>query len=348
MDRYFDRNHIFSRLLKTGRELLRLNDFFLESIEGGGSYAFDLSGPFLEQCRWDPELLESMRELAESKKVEFTGSCRYHSLSALYPDLSWFREEVMVYREMLRELLGVNPVTFVNTELLYTERVESILADMGFRCLIAEGSRNIMDGCDPVRVFENGLPILLRHINLSEDLELRFSEKSWEGYPLIPDKFADWIEGIEGDVLTLYLNYTSLCLHHRNKSMIADFIRAFPETLKSRGIEMITPSEAVNRFNPVKLPTLGSEQTIRYGMHNAVGNHAQQLYLRELVRIGEELAEIKEKPNYQKLKQVFGHLQQSEILFSMGPENTREGYERAVNYYSILSDLRRAVLEERV
>jgi alpha-amylase len=346
MDRYFDRNHIFSRLLKTGRELLRLNDLFLESIERGGSYTFDLSGPFLEQCRWDPELLESFRELAESRKVEFTGSCSYHSLSALYPDLSWFREEVTNYREMLRELLGVNPATFVNTELLYTERVGSILADMGFRCLIAEGSRNILDGYDPVRVFENDLPILLRHINLSEDLELRFSEKSWEGYPLIPEKFADWIAGIEGDVLTLYLNYSSLCFHHRSKSMIADFIRVFPEALKNRGIEMITPSEAVSRFSPLRLPTLGTEQTIRYGMNNAIGNHAQQLYLRELVRVGEELTEMKEKKNYQKLKQVFGYLQQSEILFSMNAGNAREGSERAVNYYSILSDLRRAVLEE--
>ncbi|KKG14202.1 alpha-amlyase [Methanosarcina sp. 2.H.T.1A.6] len=346
MDRYFDRNQIFSRLLKTGREFLRLNDFFLESIERGGSYAFDLSGPFLEQCRWDPELLESLRELSESRRVEFTGSCSYHSLSALYPDLSWFKEEVMSYREMLRELLGVNPRTFVNTELLYTERVGSILADMGFRCLIAEGSRNILDGCDPVRVFEKHLPTLLRHINLSEDLELRFSEQNWEGYPLIPEKFADWIAGMEGDVLTLYLNYTSLCLHHRSKSMIADFIRAFPEALKSRGIEMITPSEAVSRFSPLRLSTLGTEQTIRYGMHNAVGNHAQQLYLRELVRVGEELAEIKEKPNYQKLKHLFGYLQQSEILFSMNAGNAREGSERAVNYFSILSDLRRAVLEE--
>lgn len=347
MDRYFDRNQIFSRLLKTSREFLRLNDLFMESIEKGGSYAFDLSGPFLEQCRWDPELLESFRELAESRKVEFTGSCSYHSLSALYPDLSWFREEVTIYREMIRELLGVCPETFVNTELLYTQRAGNILAEMGFKCLIAEGSRNILDGYDPVRIFENQLPLLLRHINLSEDLELRFSEKNWEGYPLIPDKFADWIANIEGDVLTLYLNNTSLCLHYRNKSMIADFIRGFPEALKSRGIEMITPSEATSRFSPLRLPTLGTEQTIRYGMHNAVGNHAQQLYLRELVRVGEELAEIRKKDNYQKLKQVFGYLQQSEILFSMGSGNTREGYERAVNYYSILSDLRRAILEER-
>ena len=109
---------------------------------------------------------------------------------------------------------------------------------------------------------------------------------------------------------------------------------------------MITPSEAVSRFSPLRLPTLGTEQTIRYGMHNAVGNHAQQLYLRELVRVGEELSELKENKNYRKLKQVFGYLQQSEILFSMNPGNIREGYERAVNYFSILSDLRRAVLEE--
>jgi alpha-amylase len=348
MDRYFDRNNIFLKFLKTSRQFLRLNDLILESVEKGGKYSFDLSGPFLEQCRWDPELLESFRELGESGSLEFTGSCGYHSLSSLYPDLSWFEEEVFMYREMLRELLGITPEAFVNTELLYTERVEKILTDLGFKCLIVEGSRNLMNGYDPVHVFENHLPTLLRHINLSEDLELRFSEKDWQGYPLIPEKFADWIASMEGDILTLYLNYANLCFHYRNKSMIADFIRTFPEALKARGIEMFTPSEAVKRFEPFKLPTLGTEQTIRYGMHNAIGNHAQQLYLRELVKVGEELSELKEKKDYRKLKQVFGYLQQSEIFYSMNSGNIREGYEKAVNYFSILSDFRRAVLEEGV
>ena len=346
MDRYFDRNNIFSKFLKTSRQFLRFNDLILESVERGGKYSFDLSGPFLEQCRWDPELIESFRELGERGSVEFTGSCSYHSLSSLYPDLSWFKEEVLMYREMLRELLGITPETFVNTELLYTERVERILTDLGFKCLIAEGSGNLMNGYEPVHVFENNLPTLLRHINLSEDLELRFSEKNWQGYPLIPEKFADWIASMEGDVLTLYINYANLCFHYRNKSMIADFIRMLPEALKARGIEMCTPSEAVKSFEPLKLPTLGTEQTIRYGIHNAIGNHAQQLYLRELVRVGEELSELKENKDYRKLKQIFGYLQQSEIFFSMNSENMREGYERAVNYYSILSDFRRAVLEE--
>ena len=139
MDRYFDRNNIFSRFLKTSRQFLRLNDLILESVEKGGKYSFDLSGPFLEQCRWDPELLESFRELGESGSVEFTGSCSYHSLSSLYPDLSWFKEEVLIYREMLRELLGVTPETFVNTELLYTERVESMLARWVSGALLPKG-----------------------------------------------------------------------------------------------------------------------------------------------------------------------------------------------------------------
>ena len=90
-----------------------------------------------------------------------------------------------------------------------------------------------MNGYDPVHVFENHVPTLLRHINLSEDLELRFSKKDWQGYPLIPEKFVDWINSMDGDVLTLYINYQNICFHYRNKSMIADFIRLLPETLKS-------------------------------------------------------------------------------------------------------------------
>ncbi len=347
VDRYFDRNTIFSNFSKTSRQLLRLNDLVLESIENEGRYSFDLSGPFLEQCKWDPELLESFNELGDSGSVEFTGSCKFHSLSSLYPNLSWFKEEVLVYRELLQELLRITPETFVNTELLHTERVGKIISDMGFKCLIAEGSSNLLNGCDPVNVFENHLPTLLRHINLSEDLELRFSEREWQGYPLIPEKFADWISSMEGDVLTLYFNYANLCFHYRNKSMITDFMRTFPESLNARGIEMITPSEAVKRFNSVKLSTLGTGQTIRYGMDNAIGNHAQQLYLRELVTVGEELSRLKKNKNYWKLKQVFSYLQQGDIFFSMNSGNIRDGYERAVNYFSILSDFRRAVLEER-
>jgi alpha-amylase len=348
IDRYFDRKSIFYKFKYTDGQILRLNELLMESVEKEGVYSFDLSGPFLEQCRWDPELLESFLELEESENIEFTGSCYNHSLSSLYPDLSWFQEEVLQYREMIREVLGVIPETFVNTQLLYTGRVGHILADMGYRCQIVEGSKNLLSGSEPVHVFNNQLPTLLRHINLSEDLELRFSEQKWKEYPLTPEKLADWISKMEGDVLTLYFNYTGLCGHYEKTRTIADFIRNLPGVLKAHGIKMLTPVEAVEKFTPFQLPALRTEQTIRYGMQNAVGNHAQQLYLRELVRVGEELSELKGSKHYWKLKQLFGYLQQGEIFFSMNPGGIRDGYERAVNYFSILSDFSRAVLEERV
>lgn len=349
LERYFDLNQTFSSFLEAEKEILLLNKLLSEAIEKGGRYALDLSGSFLEQCRWDSELLGSFLQLRKSG-MEFTGSCRYHSLNALAPDLSWFEEEVQSYRVLIRELLGIEPETFVNTELLFTGKVEKILEEMGYRCIIAEGSENLLQGCDPVYVYESKLPkppVLLRHINLSEDLELRFSERKWKDYPLTAEKFSDWASKIEGDVLTLYFNYLSLCFHHKKKSQILEFIRTLPETLKKKDIEMLTPSEAVKRFRAFKLPALGREKTIRYGINSVIGNKAQQLYLKELADVGKELENAKQSPNYWKLKQIFGYLQQSELFFAMNSEtNVREGYERAVNYFSILSDFRRAVIEE--
>ena len=101
------------RRCASSRKAIRvLSSTWLSVLFGRGVYSFDLSGPFLEQCRWDPELLESFRELGETGNIEFTGSCSNHSLSSLYPDLTWFREEVLVYREMIRELIGVTPKNF--------------------------------------------------------------------------------------------------------------------------------------------------------------------------------------------------------------------------------------------
>lgn len=348
LDRYFDGKTTFTSFQSLGKGLLSLNRLIQSSIENGGKYAFALSGPFLNQCYWAPKVRNSFLKLQESGQVEFLGSCHFHSLSALYPDLSWFQEEVKLQTFLLQRFIGEIPKIFTNTELLLSERVEDSLIELGFKGIIGEGSKNLLNGSAPSHIYKNRLPTLLRHINLSEDLEIRFSERSWKGYPLIPEKFADWISNMEGDLVTLYFNYATLCLHHKKKSQIATFIKELPLELEKRELEMLTPSEAIVRFSPKKLSTLQTEQTIRYGMHNVLGNRAQQLYFRELGRAGEDLRKIRELPNYEAFKRIFGYLQQSDLLFAMGTKNnSREGYEKALNYYSILSDFRRALLEER-
>lgn len=347
MSTYFDQETAFSRFEKMTRDIIRTNHVLNDSIDNGGKYTFNISGTFLDQCKWNPDVTRSFLELTDTGNVEFAASPYYHSICSLYPDLSKFKEEVKKHRDAISNMFGITPTTFVNSELILSKHIGEILKGMGFECLISEGSQNILNGYDPVHLYDDHLPTLLRHIDLSEDIENRFSEKEWTGYPLIADKFASWISSMEGDVVTLYFNYDTLAKHHRNESKICKFVRELPQALADHGVEMVTPTEAVRKYKDkiVKLATLKTETTARYGMHSMMGNHMQHLYLNELVIIGQELENIKDVREYDTFKHIYGCLGQSDLLLDMNSNNFQIAYERGVNLFSILSDLRRAIRE---
>jgi alpha-amylase len=174
---------------------------------------------------------------------------------------------------------------------------------------------------------------------------MKLSDISWPGYPLIADKFASWIAKMDGDVLTLYIKYDAINAHLKNNNEILSFLKDIPLSLKKHGIEMLLPEEAVDMFKKTELPSLDSKTTARYGMHNLLGNHAQHLFMHELVDIGEQLKNVKDPDTKKELLRIFRYLQQSEIFLEMNLEERRLGYEKAVNDLSILSDIERAVLE---
>jgi alpha-amylase len=202
-----------------------------------------------------------------------------------------------------------------------------------------------MNGYDPMHVYNNDIPTLLRHIKLSEDLEIKFSDMAWSGYPLIADKFASWIASMEGDVITLYIKYDAINTHLQNNKEILKFLKEIPLSFKKHGIKMVLAEEAVEMFEKTELSSLDSKITARYGMHNLLGNHAQHLFMHELVDIGEKLKTIKYPENKKEIQRIYRYLQQSENFLEMNSEERRLGYERAVNTLSILSDIERAILE---
>ncbi|WP_319507124.1 alpha-amylase [uncultured Methanolobus sp.] len=344
LEKYFDMEKAFHNFTKLAENLETLNDTLSESIDNGGKYTLDISGVFLEQCKWTPEVIDGFRNL-DPAMVSFAASPYYHSVCSLFPNLTEFREQVEMDIATIKELFGQEPKTFVNTELLFQQKAIKVLKEMGFKCLISEGSYNLMNGYDPMHVYNNGIPTLLRHINLSEDLEIKFSDKGWPGYPLIADKFASWIASMEGDVITLYIKYDAMNTHLQNNKEILEFLREIPLSFKKQGIQMLLPEEAVDMFKKTELPSLDSKITARYGMHNLLGNHAQHLFMHELVDIGEQLIMVKEPERRTELQRIFRYLQQSEIFLEMNSEERRLGYERAVNALSILSDIERAMLE---
>ncbi|WP_333787757.1 glycoside hydrolase family 57 protein [Methanomethylovorans sp.] len=343
---YFDQERIFTDFQHMAASISRTNKVLTRSIENGAAYTLNLSGTFLDQCSWDPRVLNSFRDLADTGNVAFAASTYYHSLSALYPDLTDFKEQVWTHMEKISELFGVVPSTFVNPELLTSGNIGGVLKKLGLTCMIAEGARNLLNTDMPVSVFSDDIPTLLRHIDLSEDISKRFSDKSWDDHPLTADKFASWIEHIEGDVITLYLDYGSIPWNESKAGGMFQFLKDLPLSLEERGISMIRPEDAIKRFEKVKLDTLKTESAARYGMEGLLGNHAQHFYLKQLEIIVQELAARTDLSENGEMKKIFGYLQQSDIFLDMNTANIT-GYEKAVNNLSILSDFRRAIWEGR-
>ncbi|MBP1910631.1 alpha-amylase [Methanolobus bombayensis] len=345
IEKYFDMEKAFHNFTKFASNIETLNDTLAKSIENGGKYTLDISGIFLEQCKWAPEVIDGFRKLGK-KNVSFAASPYYHSISCLFPNLDEFKEQVEMDVEIIRDVFGCEPKTFVNTELVFDKKIMKILEGMGFKCFISEGSHNIMNGYDPMHVYDNEVPTLLRHINLSEDLEIKFSDRAWPGYPLIADKFASWIASMEGDVITLYIKYDAINTHLEKNEGILEFLHELPLCLKKHGVKMLLAEEAVEMFKITGLSSLESKTTSRYGMHNLLGNHAQHLFMHELVDIGEMLGKLDDSEKKTDLLKIFRYLQQSEIFLEMNSEERRLGYERAVNDLSILSDIERAIIEK--
>ncbi|MDW7733090.1 MAG: alpha-amylase [Methanolobus sp.] len=344
MNKYFDMEKAFQNFTWLEKDTIEINSALADSISNGGKYAFDISGIFLEQCKWAPGILQSFKELVDMG-ASLIASPYYHSVCPLFSDLGEFKAQMKMHLNSLEKLFGTKPLTFANSELLLEQKVMGLVRDIGFECFISEGSHNLMNGGYPAYVYDNEVPTLLRHINLSEDIERMFSDRKWSGFPLIPQKFAAWIAGMQGDVITLYIKYDALQTHLHRNTEILQFLRELPASLEQQGIEMLLPEEAVAKFRKKELPSLHSKKTARYGMHNLLGNHAQHLYIHEIQSIGDELASHGSHTNYEKLLNIYRHLQQSDILLEMNAEGRRLGYEKAVNNFSIISDLKRVMAE---
>ena len=83
-------------------------------------FSFSISGVFLEQCEmFDPDLLDTFRQLAETKRVEFLNQTYYHSIASLYPDKEEFIEQAKMHKQTVKDLLGYTR-TFSRTPNYYT------------------------------------------------------------------------------------------------------------------------------------------------------------------------------------------------------------------------------------
>jgi alpha-amylase len=232
---------------------LPMNALMLDLIErhdGAFRIAYSITGVALDQFeQWSPETLESFQKLAATGCVEFLAETSMHSLTGM-TDLDVFKEQVEAHAQRIEKLFGKRPVTFRNTELVIDDRIARAAESMGFKALLGEGADHLLGWRSPHRVYApeacDKLKLLLRSYEFSDDIAFRFSNKTWDQWPLFASTFAKWLHELpEEDVFVgLFMDYETFGEHQWKQTGIFDFMEHLPaEVLANDRFRFRTPSQ---------------------------------------------------------------------------------------------------------
>ena len=305
---YFDDVKNRSVFEKVARKCyLPTNGLMLDLLKNVEEFkiSYSLSGVFLDQAnKYMPEVLDSFRKLVDTEKVELLDETYYHSLSFLYSK-NEFIEQVKMHRELIKDLFGYSPKVFRNTELIYSNEVAFYAEKLGYKGILAEGVDNILGWRSPNFVYRpktaQGISLLLKNYKLSDDIAFRFSNKGWNEWPLTADKYAQWVNAINGagNSLNLFMDYETFGEHQWEDTGIFDFMRCLPrKILEHPDNDFKTPSEVIAAYQP--MDTLDIHHIISWAdlerdLSAWLGNKMQHSSISELYSIEEEVMKTKDK-----------------------------------------------------
>jgi alpha-amylase len=287
--------------------------------------SFSVSGVFLEQCEmFEPDLLETFKQLAQTGCVEYLNQTYYHSISSLYPEKDEFKAQAKLHRETVKALLGYTPAVFENTELLFNNTIANLTESLGYTGIYTEGVEKILQGKSPNYLYtpkgSKKIRVLLRNYKLTDDIGFRFSARWWSEWPLTADKYAHWLADTRGDLINIFPDYETFGEHHWPETGIHNFLRHLPEEiLKWPHLQMATPSEAIAKHQPageIDVPESGgtvSWADMERDSSGWLGNTMQWAYYTSLQR----LAPLIKEADDPELLRLWRYFQTSDHLYYM-------------------------------
>lgn len=229
---------------------LPANELFAKLVRENPDFHLCLSvtGTLLESARrFNPDIVKSFQKLAdlgrETGRIEFLAETYHHSLAGLFRDGSKdeFRTQVHLHSAAMEDLLGVVPVSFRNTELLYNNSIARLASELGFRSILCERRNDFTAGHSPNAVYTDSLKrikVIPRNEGLSDELAFRFTKRHFTA-----DDFAKWIGAVDGECVLVGLDYESIGEHLWKETGIFDFWKHLPKALKKHtNIVMANPT----------------------------------------------------------------------------------------------------------
>lgn len=324
----------------------------LKEHPGFFKVAFSLSGVGMEQLEIHaPQVLEKLQELNQTGCVEFLAEPYSHGLASLANEES-FAKEVKRQCQKMKEYFGKEPKVLRNSSLIYSDDIGAQAAQMGFKGMLTEGARHVLGWKSPHYVYNcalaPNLKLLLRDVNLSDDISLRFSNVDWEGYPLFADNYVDRIANFPGEehVVNIFMELSALGMAQPLSSNILDFLKALPECAKQRGLTFSTPSEICDTMPSVgalDVPDTLSWTDEERDVSSWLGNPMQREAFNKLYSVADRVR-IADDP---RINQDWDYLQASNNFRQMTTKPSQVGIDRGIyaspfdaftNYMNILGD----------
>jgi len=357
--RYFDHDLNSQIMNKVANKCyLPTNRLLLEALDKNPELkiSFSITGVFLEQAKmYNPAVIDSFKELAKTGRVEFLSETYYHSLSSLFHSKEEFAEQVNLHSKIISEFATPSKV-LRNTEAMFSNSIAYMAEQMGFEGIMTEGFESLLGWRSPTYVYSvkgcNKIKALLRHYKLSDDIGYRFSQKSWNEWPLTSPKYANWLSALQGDCVNLFMDYETFGEHHWEDTGILNFLKhLFGDISAHKHLEFSTPGEIAKSIEP--RGEINSEQVVSWADNERdtsawLGNEMQNCAWNELTSLEKPIKELKDED----LLRVWRHLQNSDHLYycctkSLSDQDVHNyfspyesPFDSYINYMNVLGDLK--------
>ena len=326
-----------------------------EMIKANGKYfkvAFSLSGVGLEQLEMHaPEVLRKLQDLNKTGCVEFLAEPYSHGLASLIKPDS-FASEVKRQVAKMKEYFGQEPKVLRNSSLIYNDDIGEQVANMGFKGMLTEGAKHLLGWRSPHYVYNcalnSKLKLLLRDVNLSDDISLRFNDSSWDEYPLFADTYINKIASLpeEEQVINIFMELTALGIAQPLNSNILEFLKALPACAKDKDISFSTPTEICMKMKPIdvlNVPDTLSWVDEERDVSCWLGNDMQRGAFNKLYSVADRVHIV----NDPSINQDWDYLQASNNFRFMTTKPSNVGLDRGIysspfdaftNYMNVLGD----------
>lgn len=319
--------------------------------------AFSITGTAWEQFeKYAPHVAESFIQLFKTGCVELLSETYYHSLSFLYSADEFIRQ-VEMHRELVKRISGQHPKVFRNTELIYDNRLASLVNALGFKGVICEGVDRLLGYRSPNFVYHPTstptLKCLLKNYKLSDDIAFRFSDKNWSEFPLKADRFAHWVHATagNGETVNLFMDYETFGEHQWEETGIFNFLKQMPkEILQHHDFDFKTPAEVIESYpdrGDYDVPIFTSWADTERDLSAWLGNELQK----DAMEYAYELEQVVKETEDPNLISSWAKLLTSDHFYYMSTKYWHDGdvhkyfssydspYDAYINFMNVLGDL---------